>query len=341
MMKPIYDALVIQIEITNACHIGCSNCTRLVGHHKKPYFMDLDFVETAIDSLEGFKGAIGIMGGEPTLHPQFEEICKLLQRKKVTHKAGLWTSGYKWETYKRLIKETFKWGVFYNDHSDPRQRHQPILIAIEEVIDDKELMWELIYNCWVHEFWSPSINPKGAFFCEATAALDLTFNGPGGYPVEPGWWNKTFEEFRDQVERYCPMCGAALPFDCPASKGELDLVSPKNYERLLKVGSPKALAGRVEIFNKKFGREEIMRLKRDWKPWDYLGGGIRKKDLKPDEIFILRVEPYQFMPIVIRHPFQSVAAIYENREKIINFVKNKQKLTNFVKNKVKGIFRLT
>lgn len=81
-MKPIYDAWLIQIEVTNACNIGCANCTRFVGHHKKPYFMDLDFVEKAVDSLQDFKGGIGIMGGEPTLHPQFEEICRLLQRKK-------------------------------------------------------------------------------------------------------------------------------------------------------------------------------------------------------------------------------------------------------------------
>jgi len=53
-MKPIYDSWLIQIEITNACNIGCANCTRCVGHHRKIYFMDLDFIEKAIDSR--FKG---------------------------------------------------------------------------------------------------------------------------------------------------------------------------------------------------------------------------------------------------------------------------------------------
>ena len=115
-MKPIYDAWLIQIEVTNACNIGCANCTRLVGHHRKTYFMDLDFIEKAIDSLKGFKGGIGIMGGEPTLHPQFEEICKLLQRKRVTHKCALWTSGYKWDEYKKIMYSGFNeaWNAYYS-----------------------------------------------------------------------------------------------------------------------------------------------------------------------------------------------------------------------------------
>jgi len=315
-MKPIYDAWLIQIEVTNACNIGCANCTRFVGHHKKPYFMNLDFIEKAIDSLEGFKGGIGIMGGEPTLHPQFEEICKLIQKKGITHKCGLWTSGYKWNEYKKIIKETFKLGVYFNDHSDSRQRHQPILIAIEEVVEDKKLMWQLIDNCWVHEMWSPSINLKGGFFCEVAAALDILFDGPGGYPIEPGWWNKTPEEFKDQIERYCPMCGGALPFSCPSNKEAYDFVSPKNYERLIKINSPKALSGRIQIFDKKLNKEEIEKLLKDWKPWDYLRGGRRKKDLKPDEILILKgLSTQEVVHSFLRYPLEAISTIGKEPQK--------------------------
>jgi len=320
-MKPIYDAWLIQIEVTNACHIGCANCTRMIGHHRKPYFMEIDFVEKAIDSLQGFKGGIGIMGGEPLLHPKFEEICRLLQEKGVTYKCALWTSGYKWDEYKEIIKETFKWGVYYNDHSDPRQRHQPVLVAINDVLEDKNLMWKLIDNCWVQELWSPSINPKGAFFCEVAAALDLTFDGPGGYPVEPGWWNKTPEEFRDQVERYCPMCGGALPLDCPSNKEARDLVSPTNYEKLIKIGSPKALAGGVEIMERKMSKEEIISLQKKWRPWDYLRGSFRKKNLKLDEIFILKgISPRQFIPLIIRHPCQALSLMLKYPRETLNFI---------------------
>ena len=79
-MKAIRDMWLIQIEITNACFLECPNCTRFVGHNRKPYFMKLQMIEKAIDSLEGFPGGIGIMGGEPVLHPEFFEVCKLVQK---------------------------------------------------------------------------------------------------------------------------------------------------------------------------------------------------------------------------------------------------------------------
>ena len=57
--------------------------------------MDLDYVEKAIDSLEGFEGNIGMMGGEPTLHPKFDDICKIYQ-KKFREEREFWTSGWQW-----------------------------------------------------------------------------------------------------------------------------------------------------------------------------------------------------------------------------------------------------
>ena len=95
-MRPLSEMTIIQIEVTNACWLKCSNCTRHVGHHKNPFFMELDYIEKAIDSLEGFEGNIGIMGGEPTLHPKFDEICKLVQKKIPRRKREFWTSGFQW-----------------------------------------------------------------------------------------------------------------------------------------------------------------------------------------------------------------------------------------------------
>lgn len=313
-MKAIYDTWLIQIEITNVCHVGCANCTRFLGHHKRGYFMSLEEIEKAIDSLEDFKGGIGIMGGEPTMHPKFKEICKLLQRKKVTERCAIWTSGYKWEEYKKMIGKTFKKGVYYNDHKDFRQKHQPILVGINEVVEDKKIREKLIDKCWVQEYWSPSINPKGGFFCEIAAAMDILFQGPGGYKIEPGWWNKNPEQFKDQIKRYCQKCGGALPLNCPSNKEASDLVSPKNYRLLKKLGSPKVLNNRVEIFDKKMSKEEILALLKSWKPWNYLGEGYRKEDLHPDEIPILKASlpPKQVAKSLIKHPLEAISFAIRN-----------------------------
>ena len=60
-------------------------------------------------------------------------------------------------------------------------------------------------KCWVQNEWSASITPKGAFFCEIAAALDMLFDGPGGWKIEPGWWRRTPEEFGDVPPEMIPI----------------------------------------------------------------------------------------------------------------------------------------
>ena len=77
-MRSPKEMRTIQIDITNACIHQCSNCTRMCGHHKKNFFMDWNTFKAAVDSLKGYEGTIGIMGGEPTLHPEFERFVRYL-----------------------------------------------------------------------------------------------------------------------------------------------------------------------------------------------------------------------------------------------------------------------
>jgi len=273
-MRPIADNTIIQVEIVvGACHLSCANCTRFIGHHRKPMFMDLDMVRKAIRSLEGFPGRVGCMGGEPTLHPKFREVLEIYREELPKDKREFWTSGWKWDEYKDDILETFHENrIAYNDHSQRTGRHAPLLVAIEEVIEDPELRRILIDNCPFQARWSASITPKGAFFCEIAAAQDWLLDGPGGYPIEPGWWKKTPAEFQDQVETYCGKCSGALPLE-PRSDNRggrdglsVDVVSPNNLERLKAAGSPRISAGGYEVFDEKWTEEDIKKRVEVWNP---------------------------------------------------------------------------
>lgn len=246
--------------------------------------MDPETVRKAIKSLEGYPGSIGMMGGEPTLHPQFEEICKIYQELiPDKRKRELWTAGHKWDEYHDIIHETFDPDlILYNDHSDPNEGvHQPILIAAEDILDDRELMWRLIGDCWVQWRWSASITPKGGFFCEVAAAMDMLFDGPGGYPLEKGWWNKNPWEFADQVKRYCPRCSAAIPMERPSSHLGYDVVSKSNYERLKKAGSLKVKSDKIKVFDKKLTEEDVERVvKAGWTPWSHRSYKQSAPDIK-------------------------------------------------------------
>jgi hypothetical protein len=245
-MRNIVDRDTAQIEITNACMNACSNCTRFCGHFKKPYFMSFSQFRKAVDSMKGFPKMVGIMGGEPLLHPQFKKFCQYALSKIPREQLGLWSSFPKgYEHYRKIICETFG-NILLNDHSRPDIYHCPILVAAEEVIPDKRDMFLAIEHCWLQESWSASINPKGAFFCEIAAAMSLLFDGSPGWKVEPGWWKRTVKDFKEQIEEYCPKCGAALSLPRRPSVDGRDDISPKNLERL-KGKSKKIDAGKYVV----------------------------------------------------------------------------------------------
>jgi len=184
-MKSIQDKWVCHIEITNHCYGSCLYCSRYNKHIKlnQRYHMSLKYMEKALDSLKDFPGKIGFMGGEPLLHPEFEECCELARSKFPKDKLGLWTSGGKnYNKLKPAIDKTFGF-VAHNEHNSNQQevcRHQPITLAIQDLVPDKKLRDKLISDCWVNDIWAASINIKGGFFCEVAAALSILTEGSNG-----------------------------------------------------------------------------------------------------------------------------------------------------------------
>lgn len=284
-MRSPADMEFIQIDITNACNMRCSNCTRFCGNHKKAFFMDFETFRRAVDSMEGFDGVTGIIGGEPTLHPEFERFAGYMREKfgkpsggdvllypqkdfihsiherefesGVLRKrpegsrfvkkygAGLWSNMSR--TYRKhyeVIQDTFS-VEYLNDHINPSY-HQPGLFSRKDLnIPDDEWI-RLRDRCWIQNTWSAAITPKGAFFCEVAGALDMLFDGPGGWKIEPGWWKRKPEEFADQLH-WCELCGFALEGRTFTrdSQEETDDVSPRLYEMLERTGSPKLKSGHI------------------------------------------------------------------------------------------------
>jgi glycosyl transferase family 7 (putative galactosyltransferase) len=259
-MRAISDMEIIQIDITNACHRTCSNCTRFCGHHRKPFFMDMATFRKAVDSLVDFPGMVGVIGGEPLLHPGFAEMALYLQERiPEKRRRGLWSTIPQHRTkHAEVIREVFG-HLNLNDHSIDRILHQPVLVAAEEIVPDPVERNALIDKCWVQMLWSASITPKGAFFCEVAAAMSHLYQGSDGWPIEPGWWKRTPVDFASQRDEYCHRCGCAMPLKRRRSTENVDDVSPGNFERLVQLRSPKVRKGLVEV---NVTREQEV----DWKP---------------------------------------------------------------------------
>lgn len=285
-MKIPQNAKIVQIDITNACMHQCSNCTRFCGHHQKPFFMDFDTFKRAVDSLDEFQGTIGMIGGEPTLHPEFEKfvkymysktddkcknklghlknpqknfiqavreherrqhsICKKGNKLAIINKGmGLWSAmPQNYMRYYELIQDMFNRQLL-NDHGNAMY-HQPILITRKELAIPDDEWKKLRDQCWINREWSPTITPKGAFFCEVAAAMDMLFKGPGGWPIEPGWWKRKEKDFGEQLS-WCEMCGIPLQTFSRDAREEVDDVSPVMYKKLLEIESAKVLNGHVNV----------------------------------------------------------------------------------------------
>lgn len=71
------------IVITNHCNLNCGGCSQLIGQFTKNQLWNitLEDLEKSIQLLKKnpSKHPITIFGGEPTLHPQWNEIVKLLK----------------------------------------------------------------------------------------------------------------------------------------------------------------------------------------------------------------------------------------------------------------------
>ena len=266
-MKSPKDMKIIQIDITNACVNRCSNCTRFCGHHTKPFFMDFETFKRAVDSFEGYEGCVGIIGGEPTLHPELEKFIDYLKEKRIgksicvsrepisnmqkhiyaklnniNAKIGFWSSlnrGY--YRHFETINDAFDWQLL-NDHNN-KCLHQAILMARKDLnIPDEEFIKKRD-KCFAQNTWSATVTPKGAFFCEVAAALDMLFNGPGGWEIEKGWWRRTPDEFGEQL-KWCELCSLCLDVPKRMAWEDIDDISETLLEKLKEVNSPKIKAGK-------------------------------------------------------------------------------------------------
>lgn len=288
-MIPVREQKLIQIVVNNYCEHNCCHCSQMCPLQTKHYNMPLEQVEQALQTLESYPGHIGCFGGNPLLHPQFPEICKLYQKYvPVKLRRELWCSGKNYDKHKTIIKETFyDEAVAYNEHEEQQPCwHQPVNIAIDEVFDLKTAdgfskITKCIENCWVQQRWSAAITPMGAYFCEIASARAWLLGEPKGLPVEKDWWKKDLWEFAYQKRALCYKCSACLPMPMkPNDDQPYDDVSPRAH-LLLRCSKKRPvrhydLDSLREFYKDHTFEPETEYRKRggfkdfkDWTPWQY------------------------------------------------------------------------
>lgn len=238
---------IIQLVITRACDLACFHCTQGSNLAGKPAMMTVEQFDEACASLEGFPGVIGCFGGNCALHPQFDELCRIMRARFPREQRGLWCNNLNGKG--AVARATFDvahsnlnchlnsdaYDEFCRDwpESIPYLKgqaqdsvHSSPWVAMRDVVADEEERWRLIGECDVNRWWSAALGVfRGklrAYFCEiAYSQAALHADNPDwcgtksplpdtGLVPFPGWWRLPMEAFREQVETHCHACGIPL-----------------------------------------------------------------------------------------------------------------------------------
>ena len=196
MKRPsIWRKGVLQIWITRACDKACFHCTQGSQFRGKPGMITPEQYETALESIQGYFGVVGMFGGNPALHPQFELLCDILKKYVPYEQRGIWCNHPKGKG--SLMREIFNpavsnlnvhqdqsaWDEFLQDWPELKShigdnlkgleqdsRHGPPLVAMQDLIADENERWDLIADCDINKYWSSMIcvvrGNLRAFVCE-------------------------------------------------------------------------------------------------------------------------------------------------------------------------------
>ncbi len=212
---------ILQIWITRACDLSCFHCTQGSNLRGKPSMMTVEQFEQACLTLKDYFGVVGIFGGNPTLHPKFDEICKVMKGIIPWERRGLWSNNLNGKG--AICQTTFNpnhsnlnvhmvraaYDEMYNTWPEARHvlkgldpswpeargraehivgdsRHSSPYVAMKDIIPDEQERLDLIGKCDVNQNWSAMIGVfRGelrAWFCEVAGAQSMLHQNNPEYP---------------------------------------------------------------------------------------------------------------------------------------------------------------
>jgi tetratricopeptide (TPR) repeat protein/organic radical activating enzyme len=90
----------LELAITDYCNLQCALCSQGTPYQKNKRTMSLDQIERMSLLIRPYEfEVIKISGGEPTLHPQFREICRKLKTWFPARRYEMSTNGFRLEEY--------------------------------------------------------------------------------------------------------------------------------------------------------------------------------------------------------------------------------------------------
>lgn len=202
----------VNIMITNLCNLSCGGCCQGCGLLPKKELWSIEPIELdeIINKLKPYRKTMGIFGGEPTVHPKFNEILEILYNHSDIH-FYITTNG--------IIKMEDKNNVHYaiTDKDELIQqgcKFEPCLVAPIDLlkVKNKEFYWNRVQKTrcpWTDSKTCASyIGKSGKFYiCGPGGAIDESTGAKNGWDINKNPFDKTNEEIMAQGKEMCYKCG--------------------------------------------------------------------------------------------------------------------------------------
>lgn len=203
---------LVEIDITYRCNLACNNCNRSLGdgQAKSKESMSLEqvqkFINDSIENKFNWK-VIRILGGEPTLHPQFFDVLEIFSNYKKEHapkvELQLWTNGCGRTVQKLLEKVSDEFSVI--NSSKITGGEEPIFNAFNLAPVDSTAykLTDFANGCSITEKCGVGITPYGYYPCAIAGSIDRILGLDLGQK-DPA---KAYDSMRDQLKDLCKYCG--------------------------------------------------------------------------------------------------------------------------------------
>ncbi len=199
---------LIEIDLTYLCNLRCNNCNRSSAQAPDAVHIELDTVRKFVDdSLAQERNwmRIRLLGGEPTLHPQFPKIIDELLRykEKYPHTSiQVVTNGFGQKVQKVL--EALPKSI-YVENSFKDSNVQPGFGPFNLAPQDSKFYSTADYRngCSIATTCGLGLTPQGYYPCAVAGGIDRVLGVSRGRSDLP----PSEDEMRDLMEVACRLCG--------------------------------------------------------------------------------------------------------------------------------------
>ena len=199
----------IEIDITYICNLNCVGCDRSCSHAPEALYMPTQTIEDFLyqtDELGHKWESIRVLGGEPTLHPQFLEIVTTLdswfKRNSPSTELRVISNGYSRKT-KDILKLLPNYWRHENSYKNSEYNHyfEPFNSAPIDLTD-----WQtedFSKGCWISQYCGIGLTPFGYFPCAVSGGIERIF----GFGNKIRYLPENGKLLKELYSVYCKYCG--------------------------------------------------------------------------------------------------------------------------------------